>query len=97
MSSVNPVPSLTQAAFLVLLALASGERHGYAVMQFAEQTTDGRIRLPPGTLYRTISRLVADGFVEEIEGQDRTLPMTPGAATIGSPNLASVLRRRKPS
>ena len=73
-SSVNPVPSLTQAAFLVLLALASGERHGYAVMQFAEQTTDGRIRLPPGTLYRTISRLVADGFVEEIEGQDADAP-----------------------
>jgi DNA-binding PadR family transcriptional regulator len=73
-SSVNPVPSLTQAAFLVLLALASGERHGYAVMRFAEQTTDGRIRLPPGTLYRTISRLVADGFVEEIEGQDPDAP-----------------------
>jgi DNA-binding PadR family transcriptional regulator len=73
-SSVNPVPSLTQAAFLVLLALASGERHGYAVMRFAEQTTDGRVRLPPGTLYRTISRLVADGFVEEIEGQDPDAP-----------------------
>ncbi|MFI7067170.1 PadR family transcriptional regulator [Kribbella sp. NPDC050124] len=74
MSSVNPVPSLTQAGFLVLLALASGEAHGYAVMRFAEQTTDGRIRLPPGTLYRTISRLAADGLVEEVEGQDADAP-----------------------
>jgi len=73
-NSVNPVSPLTQAAFLVLLALASGEAHGYAVMQFAEETTDGRVRLPPGTLYRTISRLLADGLVEEIEGQDPDAP-----------------------
>jgi DNA-binding PadR family transcriptional regulator len=73
-SSVNPVPSLTQAGFLVLLALASGEAHGYAVMRFAEETTDGRVRLPPGTLYRTISRLVAEGLVEEVEGQDPDAP-----------------------
>src|SRR5215218_1894704 len=74
MSSVNSTPPLTQAAFLVLLALASGERHGYAVMRFAEETTDGRVRLPPGTLYRTISRLLADGLVEEVEGSDRDAP-----------------------
>src|SRR5262245_14214842 len=73
-NSVNPVPSLTQAGFLVLLALASGEAHGYAVMRYAEQTTAGRIRLPPGTLYRTISRLVADGLVEEVEGEDPDAP-----------------------
>jgi DNA-binding PadR family transcriptional regulator len=73
-SSVNPVPSLTQAGFLVLLALGSGEAHGYAVMRFAEEATEGRVRLPPGTLYRTISRLVADGLVEEVEGQDPDAP-----------------------
>lgn len=74
MSPVKPVPPLTQAGFLVLLALAAGEAHGYAVMQFAEETTDGRLRLPPGTLYRTISRLLADGLVEEIAGQDPEAP-----------------------
>ena len=74
MTSVNPTQPVTQAGFLVLLALASGEAHGYAVMQFAEETTKGRVRLPPGTLYRTISRLMADGLVEEIEGQDPGAP-----------------------
>lgn len=73
-SSVNPTPPLTLAGFLVLLALASGEAHGYAVMRFAEETTGGRVRLPPGTLYRTISRLLADGLVEEIAGQDPDAP-----------------------
>src|SRR5215210_491351 len=74
MSAVNPTPPLTQAGFLVLLALASGERHGYAVMRFVEETTGGRIRLAPGTLYRTIARLLADGLVEEVEGSDRDAP-----------------------
>jgi DNA-binding PadR family transcriptional regulator len=74
MSAVNPPPPLTQAGFLVLLALASGERHGYAVMRFAEETTAGRVRLPPGTLYRTIARLAADGLVEEVEASDRDAP-----------------------
>ena len=74
MTSVNPTQPVTQAGFLVLLALASGEAHGYAVMQFAEETTKGRVRLPPGTLYRTISRLMADGLVKEIEGQDPGAP-----------------------
>jgi DNA-binding PadR family transcriptional regulator len=73
-SDVNPLPPLTQAGFLVLLALASGQAHGYAVMGFVEEVTDGTVRLPPGTLYRTISRLVADGLVEEIEGQDPDAP-----------------------
>jgi DNA-binding PadR family transcriptional regulator len=73
-NDVNPLPPLTQTGFLVLLALASGEAHGYAVMRFAEETTDSKVRLPPGTLYRTISRLVADGLVEETEGQDPSAP-----------------------
>ena len=74
MTDVNPTPPLTQAGFLVLLALASGEAHGYAVMGFVEKTTEGQVRLPPGTLYRTIARLLADGLVEEIEGQDPDAP-----------------------
>jgi DNA-binding PadR family transcriptional regulator len=74
MMTVNPIPPLTPAAFQVLLALAAGETHGYAVMRFVEQVTAGTVRLGPGTLYRTIGRLLADGLVEEIEGGDPTAP-----------------------
>lgn len=74
MSRVNNPAKVTQAGFLVLLALAIDEAHGYAVMQFAEEATGGRVRLPPGTLYRTISGLVAAGLVEEIEGEDPDAP-----------------------
>ena len=72
--TVNHVPPLTPAAFQVLLALAAGEAHGYAVMRFVEQVTAGTVRLGPGTLYRTIARLLADGLVEEAEGGDPAAP-----------------------
>jgi DNA-binding PadR family transcriptional regulator len=74
MMAVNPIPPLTPAAFQVLLALATGQAHGYAVMQFIEQVTAGTVRLGPGTLYRTIGRLLADGLVEEVEGGDPEAP-----------------------
>lgn len=56
------------------MALAPGARHGYAVMQDVEALTDGAVRLGPGTLYRTIGRLVADGLIEETEASDPDAP-----------------------
>lgn len=56
---------LTRAAFHVLMALADGERHGYAIMQEVTEHTGGRIRMGPGTLYGTIKRLLEAGLIEE--------------------------------
>jgi DNA-binding PadR family transcriptional regulator len=67
-------PSLTPAGFQVLLALAAGHSHGYAVMGFVDEVTRGRVRLAPGTLYRTIARLVADGLVAETGDGDPDAP-----------------------
>nr|WP_042195388.1 PadR family transcriptional regulator [Kibdelosporangium sp. MJ126-NF4]CEL21979.1 Transcriptional regulator, PadR family [Kibdelosporangium sp. MJ126-NF4]CTQ92759.1 Transcriptional regulator, PadR family [Kibdelosporangium sp. MJ126-NF4] len=66
MADRNP-PPLTPAGFQVLLALAGGAAHGYAVMRFVEDISDGTVRIGPGTLYRTLQRLVADGLVVEVE------------------------------
>jgi DNA-binding PadR family transcriptional regulator len=74
MSRANDPATVTQAGFLVLVALAIDDAHGYALMQFAEEATGGGVRLPPGTLYRTISRLLAAGLVEEIEREDPNAP-----------------------
>jgi DNA-binding PadR family transcriptional regulator len=54
----------TPAMFHVLLALADGERHGYAIMQEVEDRTSGDVQLPPGTLYRTIKLLLRAGLIE---------------------------------
>ena len=56
---------LTPAAFHVLLALADGERHGYAVMQEIANHTEGQMKMGPGTLYGTIKRLLEAGLIEE--------------------------------
>jgi len=62
MSKVAPphLP-LTPAVFAILLALADGEKHGYAIMQEARQHTP----MGPGTLYGSLDRLVASSLVEE--------------------------------
>ena len=57
---------LSEVAFEILLSLADGERHGYELMKDIEHRTGGRLRLHPGTLYRSVARLVEDGLVEEV-------------------------------
>jgi len=74
MSTVPARPELTRSAFEVLLALQAGAAHGYAVMRFVEQITDGAETIPAGTLYRTLGRLVADGLVEETGTADPDAP-----------------------
>ena len=56
---------LTPAAFHVLLALADGDAHGYAIMKEVEARTGGEVRLGTGTLYGIVKRLLADGLVRE--------------------------------
>ena len=62
--SLLPLPS---AAFHILVALADGDRHGYAIMQDVAAGTGGRLRLNPGTLYTTIRRLLEQGLVVELD------------------------------
>jgi DNA-binding PadR family transcriptional regulator len=56
---------LTPALFHVLLSLAEGEKHGYAILKEVEQRTGGEVTLSTGTLYGIIKRLLADGLVRQ--------------------------------
>ena len=56
---------LTPAVFHILLALADGEKHGYAIMKDVETQTNGQIKMGPGTLYGSIKRMLAAGLIEE--------------------------------
>jgi DNA-binding PadR family transcriptional regulator len=58
---------LSQAAFHILVALAQGDRHGYAIMQDVAAGTGGNLKLNPGTLYTTIRRLLEQGLVIELD------------------------------
>jgi DNA-binding PadR family transcriptional regulator len=58
-----PLPAAT---LHILLALAEGERHGYAIIQDVEARTDGELRMSAGTLYRSVARMVEQGLIAEV-------------------------------
>lgn len=59
-----PLPA---AQLHILLALADGEKHGYAVMREVESMTDGEVTMGPGTLYGAVKKMVNAGLVEETD------------------------------
>jgi DNA-binding PadR family transcriptional regulator len=56
---------LSTAAFYILLALADGDRHGYSISKEVDAHTGGTVKLGPGTLYRVIKQMLADGWIAE--------------------------------
>ena len=56
---------LTPAVFYILLALASGERHGYQIMKQVGRDSAGVVKMGTGTLYGSLKRMLADGLIEE--------------------------------
>ncbi len=56
---------LTPAMFHVMVALADGRTHGYAILKEVEQLTGGSVRLSTGTLYGIIKRLLSEGLIRE--------------------------------
>src|SRR5204863_3285209 len=66
----KPVESflpLTPAVFHILITLADGDAHGYAMMQEVTRRSGGAVRLGPGTLYGAVGRLLQDRIIEECE------------------------------
>lgn len=56
---------LTPALFHVLLSLADGQKHGYAILKEVAERSDGSVALSTGTLYGIIKRLLADGLITQ--------------------------------
>ena len=56
---------LAPAVFHVLLALADGEKHGYAMMREIRTRTSGAVALSASTLYGMVKRLLENGLLEE--------------------------------
>lgn len=75
---MSPAPSpqsllpLPPAVFHILMAVADEDRHGYAIIQEVLARTSGEVRLSPGTLYRSIPRMLDDGLI--VETHDRPAP-----------------------
>ena len=83
---------LSPAVLAILLSLAEGEKHGYAMMKDARSPRGGGIPMGPGTLYGSIDRMMRDGLVEESDKQDderrRYYRLTPRGRTVLAAELA---------
>lgn len=61
-----------EPALLILISLANGPKHGYAMMEDIRQTAN--VKLGPGTLYGALARLEQRGFIEPVDTDDRRRP-----------------------
>ena len=62
---------LPVATFHILMALTDEDLHGYAIIQEIAARTNGDVRLGAGTLYRSIQRMVHQGYVAELAMRER--------------------------
>ena len=58
---------LSPAMTHIMLALADGEKHGYAIMREVERLTDHEVSMGPGTLYGSIKRMLGAGLIAETD------------------------------
>ncbi len=63
--------SLTSIEFEILLSLAGGDLHGYAIIQDINKRSGGTLTVRAGTLYRAVSRLLDAGFIAEVDAPSR--------------------------
>ena len=63
-TDILPLPT---AQIHILLALVTGDKHGYAIMSEVEALTEGSVTMGPGTLYGTIKRMLKAWLVEETD------------------------------
>ncbi|MBZ0306893.1 MAG: PadR family transcriptional regulator [Anaerolineae bacterium] len=58
---------LREPTFLILLSLAEGEKHGYAILKDVADLSQGRVTLSTGTLYEALVRLLDQSLIERID------------------------------
>ena len=61
---------MTETAFFILFCLRE-PNHGYGVVQTVERLTEGAVRLAPGTMYGSLSKMEKDGVIRFIREEDK--------------------------
>lgn len=61
---------MTETAFFILLCLRQ-PNHGYGVVQQVERLTEGTLRLTPGTMYGSLSKMEKDGLIRFVREEEK--------------------------
>ena len=82
---------MSETMLYILLSLRE-ERHGYGIMQYVKELTNGRIVLGAGTVYQSLGKLEADGLIRAVREEDRKkyYVITPQGAQILSEEAARI-------
>lgn len=62
---------LTEPTFYILLSLAPGRKHGYAIMKDVKALSKGRVKLSTSTLYTAVGRLLDQELIERLSEEDQ--------------------------
>lgn len=61
---------MTETGFYILLCLRE-EAHGYGIVKKTEQLTGGEIKISPGTLYGSLSKMENDGLIRFVREEEK--------------------------
>ena len=61
---------MTETAFYILYCLQK-PNHGYGIVQIVDKLTDGAIKLAPGTMYGSLSKMEKDGVIKFVREEDK--------------------------
>lgn len=61
---------MTETGFYILLCLRE-EAHGYSIIQKVEELTGGEVRISPGTMYGSLSKMEKDGLIRFVREEDK--------------------------
>ena len=61
---------MTETAFYILLCLKT-PNHGYGIVQTVERLTEGAIKLAPGTMYGSLSKMAKDGLIRFVREEEK--------------------------
>lgn len=80
---------LTETTLLILMSLAPGQKHGYAILKDVGALSQGRVVFSTGTLYGALKRLLDQGWIERVDDE----AARDGAGETGRPRKAYRLAR----
>lgn len=66
-NNLSDLIPLREPTFFILLGLAQGPKHGYAILKDVEDVSEGKVTLSTGTLYEALARLLDQGLIERVE------------------------------
>lgn len=64
--NISDLIPLREPTFFILLSLAQGQKHGYAILKDVESVSEGKVTLSTGTLYEALARLLDQGLIERV-------------------------------